>query len=92
MSKGFIGGNKATGKGAAVFLYGQGDFEKTGGTIYGANAGADSNIAAEGATDPVYAIHMKDTLAAYYNDTAGPGVVLKFGSVKDGPWSDPPVE
>jgi hypothetical protein len=92
MSGGVIGGNKAVAKGAAVFRYANGTFEKTGNSIIygnGADVGTNAN---KGTTEtPVHSIEMGNSLVAYYDETAGVDVVLKHSTTSGyqnvGNWS-----
>jgi parallel beta-helix repeat protein len=60
MNGGSISGNTTTGDGGGVYLY-SGTFTKTGGTVYGEDAGTDSNTAGFGKNG-----------AALYNNTVNP--------------------
>jgi hypothetical protein len=92
MSGGIIGGNTAAVKGAAVFRYGNGTFEKTGNSIIYGNApniGTNANKGTQ--SDTVHSIEMGNSLVAYYDETAGVDVVLKHSNASGyqnvGSWS-----
>jgi hypothetical protein len=95
MTGGTIAGNRARGRGAAVYRVQLGTFEKTGGTIYG-SAGDYANKKADGVTTALYSIEMWKTTSArdhYFDDEAGPDVKLKHsrtnaltGMTKEGDW------
>jgi hypothetical protein len=91
MSGGVIAGNKAKTKGAAVMRYGNGTFEKTGGTIYGNGTDVGTNANKGTESNTVHSIEMGNTLAGYYDLTAEPGTVLKHSTVSGysnvGEWS-----
>jgi hypothetical protein len=96
MTDGTIEGNRATAAGAAVHKGNtKGLFEKTGGTIYGINAGAQSNKKADSvaAGTTIHSIEMAlgGTLSFFDND-AGPGVSLKHvdNNDKSDNWSTTP--
>jgi hypothetical protein len=88
MEGGTIGGNTATGFGAAVMVLQTQTFTKTGGVIYGTDEGADSNKAADGIVDTVHAIDvaqyghtMIELVTVYYLDTtAGEDTYLNSAS------------
>jgi hypothetical protein len=100
MSGGVIAGNMLTAgtAGAAVLLYNQGTFEKTGGVIFGTTAAnGNANCGMEGITG-VHSIHIgysSSNFKAYYDGDAGENVQLKYTKpssgdpTKEGSWSTP---
>jgi len=76
MGGGTIARNTTDWDGGGVWVDGSSSvFNKTGGTIYGASAGADSNTADNDQGHAVFVYHWDDNHIRYRNATAGPGLI-----------------
>jgi parallel beta-helix repeat protein len=84
MKGGTISGNKGAYVGGGVYTRWDSDFRKTGGTIYGYDAGdaVNSNAAVDGGypTGIGHAVYVDNSPLKKRDSTAGPGVNLNSGA------------